>query len=141
MNGTWYAPNREHDFTTYFTDEGIRVIPRTEENPSWEWGLALVGYGQGDAVRPVAGARLSPADNRIDYDRGDVVEWYVNAPRGLKQGFTLTRPPLNEGSETRGTTLYAGDVITSINGEPVRGGVDGFEKALEALSTAPSSTS
>jgi hypothetical protein len=35
--------------------------------------------------------------------------------------------------QTRGAILYRGDVITSVNGESVRGGVDGFKKALDAL--------
>jgi hypothetical protein len=38
-------------------------------------------------------ARLTPEENRITYDRGDVVEWYVNDTRGLEQGFTLAVPP------------------------------------------------
>jgi hypothetical protein len=33
-------------------------------------------------------------------DRGEVVEWYVNDPRGLEQGFTLAGPP--DESEPRG---------------------------------------
>jgi len=31
--------------------------------------------------------------NRIEYRRGDVIEWYVNGPLGLEQGFTLERAP------------------------------------------------
>ena len=29
----------------------------------------------------------------FEYRRGPVTEWYVNEPRGLEQGFTLTSPP------------------------------------------------
>ena len=93
VDAAWQAPNRAHGFRTYFAEEGIRVVPRTEDEPSWEWGLTLVGYGRGDLVWPVSEAWLRPAENRIDYARGGIVEWYVNAPRGLEQGFTLLERP------------------------------------------------
>ncbi len=101
----WHAPNRAHGFRTYFTDDGIRVIPRTEEAPSWEWGLSLVGYGRGGTLWPASGARLSPIENRIDYDRGGIVEWYVNDPRGLEQGFTLVERPENQGAGPAARTV------------------------------------
>jgi len=39
VKGGWQAPNRAQGFRTHFTDEGIRVVPRTGEMPSWEWGF------------------------------------------------------------------------------------------------------
>jgi hypothetical protein len=89
----WHAPNRAHGFRTYFTDDGIRVITRTGERPSWEWGLSLTGYGRDGDVWPAEKGILTPEKNRIEYDRGAIVEWYENTPRGLKQGFTLAVPP------------------------------------------------
>ncbi len=89
VEAAWHAPNRAHGFRTYFTQAGPRLIPRTEAEPSWEWGLALLGYGRGGQSRAVPRARLEPAENRIDYERGPVTEWYENSPRGLKQGFVL----------------------------------------------------
>ena len=92
LPAAWQAPNRAHNFRTYFTERGIRVVPRAEAKPSWEWGLSLVGYGRGGQVWPVAEASARPTGNRIDYARGGIVEWYENAPRGLEQGFTLPGP-------------------------------------------------
>ncbi len=89
----WQAPNRAHDFRTYFTGRAIRVVPRAETKPSWEWGLALVGYGRGGQVWPVAEATARPTGNRIEYARRGIVEWYENAPRGLEQGFGLAGRP------------------------------------------------
>jgi hypothetical protein len=97
----WHAPNRAHNFRTYFTDSGIRVIPRTDERPSWEWGLALAGYGRDGDVRPAEKGILTPEENQIEYDRGAIVEWYENTPRGLKQGFTLAAPPDEAGAASR----------------------------------------
>src|SRR5262245_38558255 len=73
---SWHAPNRAHGFRTYFTEDGPRVIPRTGP-ASWEWGFRFVGLGRGPtllAVGPVVGR---PNANRIEYDRGSLVEWYV----------------------------------------------------------------
>ena len=41
---------------------------------------------------------LTPQDNRIEYDRGTILEWYVNDRRGLKQGFALASPPPGGGA-------------------------------------------
>jgi hypothetical protein len=83
LDASWQAPNRAHGFRTYFAEKGIRVIPRTEEEPSWEWSLALLHAGE---------ATLSADGNRIEYRRGEITEWYVNSRDGLKQGFTLDEP-------------------------------------------------
>jgi hypothetical protein len=93
LDGVWHSPNRSHNLRTYFTDDGVRVVERTESTPSWELGLSLIGYGRREIVFPVGKATLSPHENRIDYDREEIVEWYVNEPRGLEQGFTLIGPP------------------------------------------------
>jgi hypothetical protein len=93
VGAAWQAPNRAHGFRTYFTEVGIRVVPRTEEDPSWEWGLSLTGIGRGDVRAAADGARLNARDNRIELDRGRLIEWYVNSRDGLKQGFTILEPP------------------------------------------------
>ena len=36
VDAAWQAPNRAHGFRTYFAEEGIRVVPRTGDEPSWE---------------------------------------------------------------------------------------------------------
>ena len=93
LDRVWQAPNRAQGFRTYFTEAGIRVIPRTEEEPLWEWGLDLVGYGRGNLVWPVPAAALRPSGNRIEYARGAIEEWYANEPKGLEQGFRLDARP------------------------------------------------
>ncbi|MCC6608009.1 MAG: hypothetical protein IT327_32685 [Anaerolineae bacterium] len=91
--GAYQAPNRSHDFRTFFVPEGIRLQPRTETTTNWQWGLSLIGYGYDGHIRPVATAALTPAENRITYRRGQVTEWYINDERGLEQGFTIMAPP------------------------------------------------
>ncbi len=93
LTAAWHAPNRAQGFRTYFADEGIRMVPRSEESPAWEWRLSLFGWGRPGAVEAVEAAVLRAEANRIEYDRGDILEWYVNDARGLEQGFTLEGPP------------------------------------------------
>jgi uncharacterized repeat protein (TIGR01451 family) len=89
----WHAPNRAHNLRTYFTAQGIRVVERETQEPAWSWGLSLEAYGRAGSSSNVAAASLIALDARIDYARGAITEWYVNEPRGLKQGFDLSTPP------------------------------------------------
>ncbi len=97
--GAYHAPNRAQNFRTYFTGDGIRVLPRTthrDDAPAWEWGLSLIGWRRDGAttkIPPAPPAQVRVEGHRIEYDRGDVVEWYVNDARGLEQGFTIARRP------------------------------------------------
>ena len=93
LSAAYQAPNRAHNLRTYFTPKGIRVMPRADVTPGWEWGLSLVGYGYVGEIRPVATVRLAAADNRIEYRRSKLTEWYVNNERGLQRGFTIASPP------------------------------------------------
>ena len=103
----WQASNRAHGFRTYFTDRGIRIVPRIGGKPSWEWSLSLIGYGRGDTISSVSAATPSANKNRIDLERGDVTEWYINEPGGLKQGFTLAAPPeaISNGVQRRNAAM------------------------------------
>ena len=89
----YQAPNRAHNLRTYFYPDGIRIVRRTEQTPSWVFGLALSGFGREGDIQAVAAAALVTAENRIEYHRADLTEWYVNDERGLKQGFTIAAPP------------------------------------------------
>ncbi|MDX1388289.1 MAG: FG-GAP-like repeat-containing protein, partial [Acidobacteriota bacterium] len=87
------APNRAQDFRTYFSHDGIRVIPRREAEPSWEWGLTLRRYGREGTLVEIDSAQPSAELNRVTYERGPLSEWYVNDRSGLEQGFTIPNAP------------------------------------------------
>jgi hypothetical protein len=55
--------------------------------------LRLIGYGYGNRLRTPRTAKLAVLNNRIEYQRGELSEWYVNNSRGLEQGFALARRP------------------------------------------------
>ena len=101
----YHALNHAQKLQVTFTPEGFEVRPSKAAGhrfdkltTGWRWGLSLRGYGYGDHMEAVSGAELVVIDNRIEYRRGDLVEWYVNDHRGLEQGFTLRqRPASNRG--------------------------------------------
>jgi RHS repeat-associated protein len=88
----YQAPNRAQGMRIYFTETGIRLIPRTGEK-TWEWGLSPVRYGYGERTRPLPPATaLLPNQNHLTYQRGALTEWYVNNEDGIKQGFIIQNP-------------------------------------------------
>jgi hypothetical protein len=78
-----------------FTRQGMDV-----RSGQTHWRLALVGYGYGVHLERVGEAAPHSLGNRVEYQRGPLVEWYVNGPTGLEQGFTLSAPPLLGTRET-----------------------------------------
>src|SRR5215831_5635262 len=122
------APNRAQDLRTYYTAHGLRVVPRLPAEHPWEWDVSLAKYGSaGDLLTPSAAKPFSH-DNRVDYRRGTLDEWYVNDEHGLEQGFTLSSPPSGSGplvfQLAIGGTLRAQETRSAIdlvdgNGSPV----------------------
>ena len=82
------AQNRRQSFEARFGAEGVRVRAGTAR-----LGLALRAWGYGGALHPVVSGAPEARQNRVEYGRGPLVEWYVNGPAGLQHGFTLAAPP------------------------------------------------
>jgi hypothetical protein len=92
--GTYQAANPSQELRASFSGAGLSVKPITTSAEAWHWGMQLQGYGYGERIHRVAPAELVVSDNRIEYRRGALTEWYVNEARGLEQGFTLAEPPV-----------------------------------------------
>jgi hypothetical protein len=122
LEGAYQAPNRVQNLRTYFAPEGIRIIQRTESSPSWQWGVCLTGYGYAGDAKAVDKARLVVSGNRIEYRRGDVVEWYVNDEKGLEQGFTLAGPPEENEEETQKEIVLEMSVAGDLKGRMSKDG-------------------
>ncbi|MGD8927177.1 MAG: Ig-like domain-containing protein [Thioalkalispiraceae bacterium] len=88
-----HAPNRRHNLRLHFRTDGIHVQSRNEPLFAWQWGLRLESYGY--ALRQVTTRPVTPLvqANRVEYRHTGLIEWYVNSPAGLEQGFTFTAPP------------------------------------------------
>ncbi|MBZ5574296.1 MAG: hypothetical protein LAO09_20735, partial [Acidobacteriia bacterium] len=71
-----------------FTSSGVEV-----SSGSAHWGLALRGYGYGNALWGVNAVAPQATKNRVEYRHGTMIEWYMNGPMGLEQGFTISQQP------------------------------------------------
>ena len=94
------APNRRHGLRTYFTPDGIRVVDRNAGAGPKLLTLSVTSIGRPKAVRSVGPGVVSHDENRVEITRSEpaLVEWYVNGPEGLEQGFTLTERPKGDGT-------------------------------------------
>src|SRR5262249_11098412 len=82
------ASSDAHDLRMSFRREGVSLGFGADHV---ELSLRAVGYAQ--RLRPVSAAAPTGRYNRVEYPRGSLIEWYVNGPVGLEQGFTLQGPP------------------------------------------------
>ncbi len=90
------APNRRHNLRTYFEPTGIRVHDRTAPGEPRLLSLELVGVGRGNQLAVVPPGRVVSHGPRVEIRRRGLVEWYLNSPEGLEQGFTLARRPAGD---------------------------------------------
>jgi hypothetical protein len=93
LPAAYQAPNRANDLRTYFKPTNPVVIPRVwseaGETPPWRWELSLTAWGREGAVQAVPAATMQVEENRVEYRREGLVEWYGNDETGLEQGFTI----------------------------------------------------
>jgi nucleoside-specific outer membrane channel protein Tsx len=88
-HGIWRAENRGQHLTVEFDSTAAHF-----SHPEGSIGVRLTGYGYGDRLEKPAPVAPIGTGNRVEYRRGDLTEWYMNAPPGLEQGFTLRRRPV-----------------------------------------------
>lgn len=96
-NGTLRARNPVQRLRTHFVRQGIRV----DVDAGGQWGLTLHGWGYGDHLAQARAAEPRRDGNRVEYQRGSLVEWYVNGPAGLEQGFTISARPTSAASNPK----------------------------------------
>ena len=88
--GVLQAYNQGQRLSLAFSPEGPKI---NAAKKSVGLEFKLLGYGRGSVLTAVAPVAPVAEKNRVEYRHGSVVEWYVNQPRGLEQGFTLAAPP------------------------------------------------
>ncbi len=97
--GALRARNQSQQFGLSFDAGSIGVIQEESEVPtvSGPLRMTLRGYGYDGVMMSVTPVTPVAMKNRIEYRRGDLLEWYVNDERGLEQGFTLMKRPAATG--------------------------------------------
>jgi len=109
--GSLTAENSEQELSAVFKPGGVHI--RTGEA---DLGMALVGYGYGDHLRGASSVIPRANQNRVEYRRGTLTEWYENGPFGLEQGFTLAKPPALKRDQPLTIALaLSGDFTPSID--------------------------
>jgi hypothetical protein len=88
VGGALRVQNPAQALQADFTRQGMEV-----RSGQTHWRLALNGYGYGERLEKVGETAPQSRANRVEYQRGPLVEWYVNGPMGLEQGFTISAPP------------------------------------------------
>ncbi len=91
--GAWRALNARQGFDAVISDGAARFAPfDAAPSTSWSWTLALRRAGPAGSPSEVAeGWPLAGAD-RIDLERDGILEWFLNAPEGLRHGLELQVP-------------------------------------------------
>jgi hypothetical protein len=111
-HGTYRGENPAHQLTLEFNAREVRL-----GRPDGSVNFHLTGYGYGDRTQKPAPARLSASGNRLEYQRGDLTEWYVNDSEGLEQGFTLSRHSANRESEPLMLTVAVSGELTPVQNQ------------------------
>ncbi|MGO8830209.1 MAG: FG-GAP repeat protein [Steroidobacteraceae bacterium] len=107
--------NPENQLQAEFHNDGLTV-----QHPKGRFGLRLAAYGHGERLQTPAPASIHAAGTRIEYRRGPLTEWYVNAPQGLEQGFTLrVRPEHPQGGPLKIELAVGGGLQPALAGEHI----------------------
>lgn len=85
---SYEASNRRHNFDIEFKNSGVQITPMRVSN--WQWGLQ---FREADSGFEQSSAKVMTSENRIEFHREGIIEWYVNSNEGLEQGFTVYRSP------------------------------------------------
>jgi hypothetical protein len=93
-----------------FTRAGAEV-----RSQNLSWTLQTLGYGYGDVLPRLKTVAPQAIDNRVEYRRDGMTEWYENGPSGLEQGFTLACPPGKANGQALTVELaLMGDLAASV---------------------------
>jgi hypothetical protein len=86
--GIYRSQNPAQQLSLGFDSRDVQVT-----HPGGSIRFHLTGYGYGDPLQKPAPGTLSASGDRLEYQRGNLTEWYMNGSQGLEQGFTLSRRP------------------------------------------------
>ncbi|MDQ3013064.1 MAG: FG-GAP repeat protein, partial [Acidobacteriota bacterium] len=112
LGGAYQANNSGQNLRASFSRAGALITPHQScAGASWQMAMKLRGVGYGERLSKVAQGPMRASGNRIEFQKvaiirsasgpqSAIVEWYVNKPEGIEQGFTLSeRPGVTFGNE------------------------------------------
>ncbi|MFV2057507.1 MAG: hypothetical protein ACC707_13635, partial [Thiohalomonadales bacterium] len=92
----WRAINTSANIEAYFFADGPVILPASLRN-AWKFKIHLMQVKIADEQYVSTGipphipenAVISATNNKIEYQRGILTEWYINDARGLEHGLTI----------------------------------------------------
>ena len=87
------AVNPAQSMRASFTAQNVQVQSGSACQTPWQLGLQLKRVGYGNELHAVRSGVLSAQGNRVEIQRDNITEWYLNKPEGIEQGFTLHARP------------------------------------------------
>lgn len=122
VEGGYQARNPGQQWRTRFDGRGFVT---TADSGEWSWGLELVSFGRGNALREVGETRpiAGHCGQRMEYAWDETLtEWFVNDQRGLEHGYTVHQRPGGLTGETpvpplQFTLAVRGDLAPRISGD------------------------
>lgn len=85
----YHITNRSQDLRLYFYPDNIKIIRRTEQNPSWIWEYKTREIGREKPVPLSPSPVSSVKGNTLEFDRKILIERYENTENGIKQYFFI----------------------------------------------------
>lgn len=90
------ANNRALGLRGVFDSDGLRLQERLSGDHLIT--MRLESYGRSDRRITVGSPAASVDGQRIQFDHGDLKEWFLNSSAGLEQGFDIAIKPAGEGA-------------------------------------------
>jgi hypothetical protein len=104
------ARNPRQQLGVQFSPNGVNVL-----HGDIGFRMTLRACGHGTNLASVSAVSPQVYRNRVEYRHGSLVEWYVNGPIGLEQGFTISRAPAAQGQPLTLVLTLSGDFVASAN--------------------------
>ena len=108
------ASNPNQAWATRFDRDGVAVRPQGLDG---DLTLRLAAWGFEGQLLEAIPATVFADGERVELRRGSLVEWFVNRPSGLEQGFTVTEAPPGEGDRLRFEMVAAGPLLPSLRAD------------------------
>ncbi|MDM8561689.1 hypothetical protein QUF82_22905 [Thiotrichales bacterium HSG14] len=89
----YLAVNHPQQLRMFFDINRVKITEYVLPT-SWYWQLSLSGYGYGNDIQSIPIVEeIIVTNNRLEYQRGDFIQWYMNDEEGIEHGFILLSPP------------------------------------------------
>ncbi len=86
---SWTASNPASRLQIEFDGKGMQARSTASD---WLFRMELTGIGNEQGIKRVSKAKTVVKGSRLNYQRKELVEWYINNPHGLEHGFTIDNP-------------------------------------------------